>query len=100
MNECNCGNIGCNCNFGVDYNSWGDTGVYLPLTYQIYYGDRNQVVDQTPTPEPPEEDDKVRVEGDTLIIPSNFEVAYVDKDTLIIQNDGVNVSNVTLNFIN
>ena len=97
MNENDCGNLGCN--FGSDYNRWGCDGPYLPLTYQIYYGDKNQIVNQNPEPEPPE-DDKIRVEGDTLIIPSDFEVAYVSEDTLIIQNDNVNVVDVTLNFIN
>lgn len=92
MNEnCNC------CDFGSDYNAWGDIGYMLPLVYGIYYNDKNQVVDQNP--EPPE-DEEVRVEGDTLIIPSAFEVAYVSGDTLIIQNDNVSVNDVTLNFIN
>lgn len=100
MFDCNCGNPGCNCDFGADYNSWGDIGIYLPLTYQIYYGDKKQVVNQNPNPDPEPGDDKVRVEGNTLIIPSEFEVAYVSEDTLIIQNDNVNVSDVTLNFIN
>lgn len=98
MNECNCGNLGCGCDFGSDYNRWGEFGPLMPLTYQIYYGDRNQVVTQNP--EPPEEEKEIRVEGDTLIIPSGFEVAYVSEDTLIIQNDKVNVTDVTLNFIN
>ena len=99
MNECNNGNLGC-FDFGSDYNRWGCDGPYLPLTYQIYYGDKNQIVNPSPGPEPTPGDDKVRVEGDTLIIPSDFEVAYVSEDTLIIQNDNVNVNDVTLNFIN
>lgn len=92
----------CNCDFdSSDYNRFGDIGYYLPLTYQIYYGSKNQVIDQeTPTPEPPDDEDKVRVEGDTLIIPGDFEVAYVSNDTLIIQNENVDVTGVTLNFIN
>lgn len=90
----------CNLDFGSDYNRFGCPGYYLPLIYGIYYNDKKQIVDSSkPDPEPGGDDD-VRVEGDTLIIPAPYEVAYVDKDMLVIQNPGAKVENVTLNFIN
>lgn len=103
MNECNCGNPGCGCEFGTDYNAWGNIGVYLPLTYQIYYGGKSEKIESSGTttdPDAGDDSEKIRVEGDTLIIPSNFEVVYVSGDTLIIQNDTVTVSDSTLNFVN
>lgn len=97
MPDCN----NCGLDFGSDYNRFGCPGYYLPLVYQIYYGDKKQIVDSTkPDPEPEPGDDNVRVEGDTLIIPAPYEVAYVDKDMLIIQNPGAKVEDVILNFIN
>lgn len=97
MPDCN----GCGLDFGSDYNRWGCDGYYLPLVYGIYYNEKKQVVDSTkPDPEPEPGNDNVRVEGDTLIIPAEFEVAYVDNDMVIIQNPGVTVDGMTLNFIN
>ena len=70
--------MNCNCDFGSDYNSWGEFGTYLPLVYGIYYNGEQNVKDNF--------QENIVVKGDLLFIPESFEIAYVERDTLVLEN--------------
>ena len=80
----------CSCDFGPDYNRFGDIGFYVPLGYGIYYNSEQNVKDNY-------QENIIVKDGDLLFVPESFEVAYVEGDTLVLENPGIiKVSNESL----